>query len=185
MWQPGFSPGCHANLTNRLGAVMKLRFLLIIGIAFGIFGCAEKEQAVPESEMESAQPETAEVAEAAEAPVAEEESSDAPDTTYAQVEDWRTAELLDHMHAHAEQLDDLNFALDDGNLERAMTSAYWLSRHDTVKGLPDELQVYVAGMREAAQAVEAAEDIPTARAAAQQIGVACQGCHTAADVVIE
>ncbi len=163
---------------------MKLRFLLFIGIAVGIVGCAEKEQAAPApaSEMESA---AAEAADVAEAPPAEEMPADSPDTTYAQVEDWRTADLLDHMHAHAEQLDDLNFALDDGNLERAMTSAYWLSRHDTVKGLPENLQTYVDGMREAAQAVEAAEDIATARAAAQQIGVACQGCHTAADVVLE
>ena len=166
---------------------MKLRFLLIIGITVGFVGCAEKEQAAPEpeSEMESAPAEAVEAMEATEAPAVEDETADVPDTTYAQVEDWRTAELLDHMHAHAEQLDDLNFALDDGNLERAMTSAYWLSRHDTVKGLPDELQTYVAGMREAAQAVEAAEDIPAARAAAQKMGVACQGCHTAADVVVD
>ena len=163
---------------------MKLRFLLFIGIAIGIVGCAEKEQAAPEPESEMAEA-PAEAAEAAEATAAEEVPEDAPDTTYAQVEDWRTADLLDHMHAHAEQLDDLNFALDDGNLERAMTSAYWLSRHDTVKGLPDNLQPYVDGMREAAQAVEAAEDIPAARAAAQQIGVACQGCHAAAEVVLE
>ncbi len=160
---------------------MKLQSLLFIGIAVGIVGCAEKEQAAPEpeSEMETAQPETAEV------PATEEVAADAPDTTYAQVEDWRTADLLDHMHAHAEQLDDLNFALDDGNLERAMTSAYWISRHDTVKGLPENLQPFVDGMREAAQAVEAAENIAEARAAAQQIGVACQGCHTAAEVVLE
>ena len=157
---------------------MKLYSLLFVGIAVGIVACAEKEQVAPEpeSEMESTQ---------AEAPAAEEEPAEAPDTTYAQVEDWRTAELLDHMHAHAEQLDDLNYALDDGNLERAMTSAYWLSRHDTVKGLPADLQPYVDSMREAAQAVEAAEDLAAARSAAQQIGVACQGCHTAADVVIE
>ncbi len=163
---------------------MKLQSLLFIGIAVGIVGCAEKEQAAPEpeSEMDTAQPETAEVAEA---PAIDEVSADAPDTTYAQVEDWRTADLLDHMHAHAEQLDDLNFALDDGNLERAMTSAYWISRHDTVKGLPENLQPFVDGMREAAQAVEAAENIAEARAAAQQIGVACQGCHTAAEVVLE
>ena len=154
---------------------MKLRYLLIIGTAFGATDDAE-------SEMESAQSEAAEVVEA---PAAEDAPADEPDTTYAQVEDWRTADLLDHMHAHAEQLDDLNYALDDGNLERAMTSAYWLSRHDTVKGLPANLQPFVDGMREAAQAVEAAEDLPAARAAAQKIGVACQGCHAAAEVVVE
>ncbi len=163
---------------------MRIESLLFIGIAVCMVGCAEKEQAAPEPESEMQQ-ESAETAEIVEAPAAEEELEDAPDTTYAQVEDWRNAELLDHMHAHAEQLDDLNFALDDGNLERAMTSAYWLSRHDTVKGLPDNLQQYVTAMRDAAQDVEAAQDIAAARAAAQQIGVACQGCHTAADVVID
>ncbi len=160
---------------------MKLHVLLLIGIAAGIVGCAEKEQAAPEPEAEAA---TAAPA-VTEAPVAEEIPADEPDTTYAQVAEWRTADLLDHMHAHAEQLDDLNFALDDGNLERASTSAYWLSRHDTVKGLPAELQPIVDRMREAARAVEAAEDIPTARVAAQRIGAECQACHTAAEVAIE
>lgn len=160
---------------------MKLHTLLLIGIGAGIVGCAEKEQAAPEpeSEMEATEPA------ATEAPAVEEAPADEPDTTYAKVAEWRNADLLDHMHAHAEQLDDLNFALDDGNLERAMTSAYWLSRHDTVEGLPAELLPIVERMREAARDVEAAEDISAARAAAQRIGVECQACHAAAEVVIE
>lgn len=160
---------------------MKLHILLLIGIAAGIVGCAEKEQAAtePESEMESAEPAVSD------APAVEEETADEPDTTYAQVEEWRTEALLDHMHAHAEQLDDLNYALDDGNLERAMSSAYWLSRHDTVKGLPEELQPIVDRMRAAARDVEAAEDLEAARAAAQRVGAECQACHAAAEVVIE
>ena len=160
---------------------MKLHTLLLIGIGAGIVGCAEKEQAAPEpeSEMEATEPA------ATEAPAVEEAPADEPDTTYAQVAEWRNADLLDHMHAHAEQLDDLNFALDDGNLERAMTSAYWLSRHDTVEGLPAELQPIVERMREAARDVEAAEDISAARVAAQRIGAECQACHAAAEVVIE
>ena len=155
--------------------------LLLIGIAVGIAACAEKEQAAtePDSKMESAEPA------ATESPAVNEVPADEPDTTYAQVEEWRDADLLDHMHAHAEQLDDLNYALDDGNLERAMTSAYWMSRHDTVKGLPDTLQPFVDRMREAAQGVEAAEDLAAAREAAQAIGEACQGCHAAAEVSIE
>ena len=160
---------------------MKLHTLLLIGFAVGVAGCAEKEQAAPEpeSEMEATEPAVTE------APAAEEATADEPDTTYAQVEEWRNEALLDHMHAHAEQLDDLNYALDDGNLERAMSSAYWLSRHETVKGLPEELQPIVDRMREAARDVEAAEDLETARAAAQRIGAECQACHSAAEVVIE
>jgi len=66
-----------------------------------------------------------------------------------------------------------------------MSSAYWLSRHDTVEGLPEELQPIVDRMRAAARDIEAAEDLETARAAAQRVGAECQACHSAAEVVIE
>lgn len=160
---------------------MKLHMLLLIGLAAGIVGCAEKEQAAPqqESEMESTEPAVAE------APAVEEASEAEPDTTYAQIEDWRDTDLLDHMHAHAEHLDDLNFALDDGRLEQAMTPAYWLSRHDTVSGLPTDLQPFVDRMREAARDVEAAEDLEAARAAAKRIGTECQACHSATGTVLD
>ncbi len=87
------------------------------------------------------------------------------------------------MHAHAEHLDELNFALDDDEFEAAMTPAYWLSRHNTVSGLPEDLQPYLVSMREAARAVEDAEDLEAARAAAREIGAACQECHAATGVV--
>ena len=106
------------------------------------------------------------------------------EVTSEQVEKWRDAGFLDHMHMHAEQLDTLNFALADGDLEAAMTPAYWLAGHKTVRGLPEELTPYLDGMRKAARAVEAAEDLEAARAAAQEIGVHCVACHTAAGVVI-
>lgn len=92
-------------------------------------------------------------------------------------------EFINHMHAHAEQMDELMFALSDGDLEGAMTPAYWLGRHKTVSGVPDEWQHYVVGVREAALAVESANDIETARVAAEEISAQCQGCHTAAGVV--
>ena len=160
---------------------MKLHMLLLIGFAAGIVGCAEKEQAAhqQESKMESTEPAVTE------APAVEEAPAEGPDTTYATIEDWRDTDLLDHMHAHAEHLDDLNFALDDGNLEQAMTAAYWLSRHDTVKDLPEDLQPFVDRMREAAGAVEAADDLEAARAGAQKIGAECQGCHAAVGVDLE
>ncbi len=171
------------------GVTMKLQMLLIVGFAVGIVGCAEKEQAEPQQDTDvSAQQESAveeTTAAVTEAPAVEEAPEDRPDTTFAQIESWRTADLLDHMHAHAEHLDDLNFALDDGNLERATTSAYWLSRHDKVKGLPEEFQPFVDRMRDAARAVEAADDLDAARTAAQQIGTECQGCHTATGVSVE
>lgn len=92
-------------------------------------------------------------------------------------------EFINHMHAHAEQMDELMFALSDGDLAGAMTPAYWLGRHKTVDGVPDEWQHFVTGMREAALAVESAHDIDSARVAAEEISNHCQGCHMAAGVV--
>ena len=134
---------------------MKLHALLLIAFAAALAACGEKEQAAAPTESEMDAPEAAAVetpeTEALEAAVDEAESE--LDATMADVQEWRTEALLDHMHAHAEQLDDLNYALDDGDLFRASTSAYWLGRHDVIKGLPDDLQPYVAGMRDAARAV--------------------------------
>ena len=152
---------------------MKLQLLLVVGIAIGLVACAKKEEAVP-APVDKPDPATPAVTEA---PAAEAQT-EAPEGEY----DWRSSDLLDHMHKHAEQLDELNFALDDGDLDGAMTPAYWLSQHDTVSDLPSELQVYVYRMREAASAVEQADDLETARAAAQRVGEQCQACHTATGV---
>lgn len=141
---------------------MKLHALLIAGLALCVTGCAEKQAPAPE-------PAPAEAQAGAEAPDAETESS-------------RGQAFIDHMHAHAEQLDDLNFALADGNLEAAMSAAYWLSGHEEVSGIEDEWRPFLEGMREAAQAVEVASDLDTARAAAERINENCQGCHDAAGV---
>jgi hypothetical protein len=94
-------------------------------------------------------------------------------------------EFFDHMHAHAERMDELMYALDDGDLQAAMTPAYWLSRHKSVEGIPDEWQPFVTGMREAAAGVESATDLDSARAAAEQISTYCQGCHAAAGILVE
>jgi hypothetical protein len=94
----------------------------------------------------------------------------------------RDAEFIDHMHAHAEQLDNLNFALADNDLPGALTAAYWLSGHQEVSGIREEWRPYLNGMREEAKAIEEAKDIETARAAAERINEQCQGCHTAAGV---
>lgn len=157
---------------------MRLRMLLIIGLALGAVGCAEKEQAAPEQgdEMESA------AAAKTEAPAA---ASEATEAAAEEVDEWRNTAFMDHMHAHAEQLDELNFALGDGDLDAAMTPAYWLSRHKTVSGLPSDLQPFVDRMRDAASAVEKATDLAAARAAAERISTQCQGCHSAVGVVTE
>ena len=91
--------------------------------------------------------------------------------------------VIDHMHAHAQKMDKLMYALSDGDFDGAMTSAYWLSRHQSVAGIPEEWQQYLTRMREAALAVESATDLDAARAAAEEITVHCQGCHAAAGVI--
>jgi len=90
--------------------------------------------------------------------------------------------FISHMHAHAEKLDDLMFALADDDLEGAATPAYWLSQHETADGVPEEWRNYITSMRNAAYEVETASDLETARAAAEDITVQCQACHAAAGV---
>jgi mono/diheme cytochrome c family protein len=142
---------------------MKINALSIAAIAFGLAACGEQ---APPATQQAEPPDTAP------------EATMAPSPAETAVDQ----EFIDHMHAHAEQLDELMFALADGDLAGAMTPAYWLSRHRTVSGVPDEWQQFITGMREAALAVESATDLDTARAAAEQITTHCQGCHAAAGV---
>jgi cytochrome c556 len=144
---------------------MKMHALLIVGAALCVAGCAEKQEPVSEPAAEPKAP-------AAAAPAAEQPAADSV----------RDEEFIEHMHDHAEQLDNLNFALADDDLDGAMTAAYWLSGHQEVSGVEDEWRPFLEGMREAAQAVEEAPDLDTARAAAERIGEQCQGCHDAAGV---
>lgn len=138
---------------------MKLNTLLVLGFALIALGCAEKEK-------EEAVPDEAAVTEE---PAAEMRTT--PDQDF-----------LEHMHKHAEQLDALNFALADDDLEAARTPAYWLSRHESVDNVDADLNEFLYSMRIASEAVEVAPDLETARTAAEQINAACQGCHDAAGV---
>lgn len=138
---------------------MKVLTLLTAMFALSLAGCGKQESTEP-------------------AQAASEPAAPAPQAQAMQFDQA----FIDHMHAHAEQLDELMFALADDDLDGAMTPAYWLSRHDAVSGVPDEWQQYIAGMRSAALAVEASTDLEAARAAAEEISVQCQGCHTAAGV---
>ena len=140
---------------------MRVHALLLTAFAMCLAACSKQEPAEPE------QPVTQQAA------VVEEVTAERPNFDQA---------FIDHMHAHAEQLDELMFALADGDLEGAMTPAFWLSRHDAVQGIPEAWQQYVKGMREAAAEVEAANDLETARAAAERISERCQACHSAAGI---
>jgi hypothetical protein len=136
---------------------MKLHALWIICLAAAIAGCAASENTAPQA---------------------------GPKSAAEQSKEWQHSAFVDHMHAHADYLDDLNYALDDGDLERAKTPAYWLSRHKEVSGLPKDLQPYLKQMHVAAEDVGAAQDLDTARAAARRIAAACRACHKAAGVAI-
>ena len=144
---------------------MKLHTLLIVGFALSMTGCADKEQALPEAVNEVQTPPPA-----AQVPP-------------AKTEEWMNDRFLKHMHRHADELDDLNLALADGDLDAAITSANWLSRHDAVTGIPPEWQLYLNGMREAARAVGKASDLEAARLPAERITENCQGCHVVAGIL--
>jgi hypothetical protein len=92
---------------------------------------------------------------------------------------WQNESFRKHMHLHAEKLDDLNYALADGDLEAAKSPANWLAGHDTVSDVQTDWLPHLYGMRTEAEAVETAPDLATARAAAARINVQCQDCHVA------
>lgn len=143
---------------------MRLHTLLIVGLAVGVVGCAEKEEAA------STQSDDAQVA--AELAAAEKLAA----------EEARVGSeaFVKHMHVHASQLKRLNIALDAGDLEAAQTPAYWLSQHEGVSGAPDDWHPYIQSMRDAAGAVTDAPDLEAARVAAEGIAEGCRGCHIAA-----
>lgn len=139
-----------------------MRILLVLGLAFIATACADKDDA--NSAAESA---------------AQATSQGTAEATTAHV-GTIDAGFLEHMHLHAEKLDDVNLALADGDLESARTPAYWLSRHETYDGIQQEWLPYLHAMRSEADAVQSAPDLETARSAAARIDAQCQACHAAA-----
>lgn len=151
---------------------MKFYSLLIIGLVFGLAGCAEKEKVSAPEGSDAAT--TAAETDTAETTMAE--------TPAVEVDEMGTAAFISHMHHHASQLERLNAALEAGSLAAAQRPAYWLSGHDETIKVPDAWKVFVNGMRSAASAVSEAPDLAVARAAARRIEDNCRGCHTAAGI---
>ncbi len=149
---------------------MKLHVLLIVGFALSVTGCGQKEQAAPEQADEAQTTAPAAAPMTAEDPATEKKS-------------YQYDGFLEHMHTHADQIDNINIALADGDLDAVRKPAAWLSRHDPVSGISADWQPYLAGMREAARAVESAPDLETAQAASIRITEQCQGCHAAAGII--
>jgi hypothetical protein len=153
---------------------MKTRMFWTLALASCLIGCGKQPPAEETPVAPAAEDPAAVVEQAPAASVPVESAAMAP--AFDQ-------EFLDHMHAHAERVDELMYALDDGDLDGAKAAAYWLSRHKTVEGIPDEWQMYVNSMREAASRVEGAVDLDSARMAAEAISPQCQGCHAAAGIL--
>ena len=139
-----------------MGVTMKLHILLIVGLVLGVSGCENEQQAAPEP-VEETQP--------------------------AETKSYRYDGFLKHMHAHADQVDLINNALADDDLDATIAPARWLYRHDAVEGVAADWQPYLIEMREAARAVESAADLETARAASKRITEQCQACHAAAGII--
>ncbi len=155
---------------------MKTRMFWTFALAACLVACG-KQPPAEEAPVEPAAEEPAAIVEEAPAEAAAVETA-AAEPRFSQ-------EFIDHMHAHAERVDELMYALDDGDLDEAKTAAYWLSRHKTVEGIPDDWQKYVTNMREAASRVEGAVDLESARVAAEAISPQCQSCHAAAGVLAQ
>ena len=149
---------------------MKLHVLLIVGFALGATGCEKQEQVAPE------QADEAQTTAPAAAPMAAEDAA-------SEKKFYEYVGFLEHMHTHADQVDEINMALADGDLDAAKGPAAWLSRHKPASGIPSALQPHLAGMREAARDVENAPDLETAHTASLRVTRQCQACHAAAGII--
>jgi hypothetical protein len=152
----------HSSPLDGMGEIVKLHLILVFSFILGIAGCGEREQ-TPAEPMDEA-------------------SAAAPEDAVAINEIWKNEAFIEHMHVHAERLDELNFALADGDLDSAKAAANWLSTHDTNADIQADWMPHLYRMREEAQVVEAAADIDTAQAAALQITIQCQECHAAVGI---
>lgn len=149
---------------------MTLRTLFLIGIALAMAGCSKKEAAPPAVQEDA--PAAAEAAAPEVEPMPAEEVAAGTDA------------FIEHMHEHAMQLGRIYIALEAGDLEGAMTPAYWLSRHEGVTGPLYDWDTYLNQMRGAAADIANAQDLDEARAAAARIEEGCTGCHTAAGAYV-
>jgi len=149
---------------------MKLQVLLIIGFTLSLTACGNEEQAAPEHAAEATTT----------APAAESMATEDP---AAETESYQYDGIIEHMHRHADQIDIINDALADDDLDASKVPARWLWRHETMIGVPDDWQPYLSAMRQGARDLGSATDLATARAAAKRITEQCQSCHIAAGIV--
>lgn len=153
---------------------MNMHAALIVGLGLIVAGCAD------EGPADSAPAEQAEASMTGDAamPATGGETEAAALAPWEADDSWRNAGFMQHMHLHADRLDEVNFALADDDLEAAMEPAEWLATHETYEDIQTEWLEYVYRMRSEAEDLVAATDLATARAAAKRINDQCQACHT-------
>jgi hypothetical protein len=83
--------------------------------------------------------------------------------------------LKEHMREHFAAVSELQRAIARGHLDQAKQLADWLVTHD--EHLLDGWKPFVDELKDAARAVAAAPDLPTAGSVASRLGRACSRCH--------
>jgi cytochrome c553 len=87
------------------------------------------------------------------------------------------------MDEHFAAVSDLQRAIARGHLDQAKEDARWIVEHDEPTQLA-EWRPFVDDMKQAARAVGAAPDLPSAAALAAQLGRACSRCHEKTSAVV-
>lgn len=84
-----------------------------------------------------------------------------------------------HMKEHFDKANEIKAALIAGDLEAARAPARWMAEHQQEADYPDTWQPHVQSMRDAAQKIVAAKDLPAASQAFVSMGETCAACHVA------
>jgi hypothetical protein len=92
------------------------------------------------------------------------------------------AEVQAHMSDHFTRVRAIEEAVIRGDLEAAKAPAQWIADHQETTGLPEGTTAQVAAMKDAAKAVAAAPDIPSAARGAAALVGACGDCHSTSKV---
>jgi hypothetical protein len=92
------------------------------------------------------------------------------------------AEVKAHMSDHFTRVRAVEEAVIRGDLEAAKVPAQWIADHQETTGLPEGSEAQVTAMKDAARAVTAAADIPSAARSAAALVGACGDCHAASKV---
>lgn len=90
-----------------------------------------------------------------------------------------TAEVVQHMHDHLTQVQQVQHALIRGDLEAATGAADTFAKHQELTGLPDTVRGTIDGMRKAATEVSTATTLAAASDATGRMVAQCGACHSA------